>query len=149
MEDLRTGTAEEHVWHSRLSPSLQSLNYGYWLKETFVSSNKFSVLRIRSSWKSVQRGRGFRCVWVFSLWARQMIRDDTHYLSGQQSHILRVDTWAEVMPGLSEKLWANTEFTPGVLLWGLLHFHLVNPAGRQAERTPGEFDWERWMLKIY
>ena len=47
-----------------------------------------------------------------------MIGDDTHHLLGQQSHILRVDTWAEVMPGLSEQLWANTEFTPGVLLWG-------------------------------
>ena len=46
-----------------------------------------------------------------------MIGDDRHHLSGQQSHILRVDTCAEVMAGSSEQLWANTEFTPGVLLW--------------------------------
>lgn len=78
-----------------------------------------------------------------------MIGDDRHHLSGQQSHILRVDTWAEVMAGSSEQLWANTEFTPGVLLWGLLHFHLVNPAGRQAERTAGEFDWEGRILIFY
>ena len=56
------------------------------------------MFRIRGSWKSVQRGRGFRCVWVFSVgmaddrrWQTSSVRPAEPYPQG--GHLGRSDGW--------------------------------------------------------
>lgn len=60
------------------------------------------MLQIRSSWKSLGRGRGFRCASVYFFSVDMTDAPKWHtYLSCQQSHILRVSALAAVMPGAS------------------------------------------------
>lgn len=59
------------------------------------------MLQIRSSWKSLGRGRGFRCASVyFFQWTQQMLQNDTHTCHASKA-TSSVSALAAVMPGLS------------------------------------------------
>lgn len=107
------------------------------------------MLRIRSSWKSLRRGRGFRCASeCFFRWARQMLWNDTHTCHASKA------TSSGCLPGRSDAwaVWAVSgpphSSLLGILSWEpFLHFHTVTPSCREAERPRGEFDMEPWILR--